>query len=63
MAVLSLSTYGKQLCGENDDEAKRKIQNLVLPTFEHRLELELAMLYIKEHMSLPCTDCREYDNA
>lgn len=49
-AILSISTYGKQLCRHNDRDAISKIENLIIPTFERRLRRELALLYIKEVM-------------
>ncbi len=50
-AILSISTYGHQICEEDDDDTKRKVLNLLLPSFEKRIKLELALLYIKEVMS------------
>ncbi len=50
-AVLSMSTYGKQICLENDEDAIFKIEELLLPSFERRIQLELALLYIKDVMT------------
>lgn len=50
-SVLSVSTYGKLLCAEGDGDAINKIENLIIPTFEVRLQLELALLYAKEVLS------------
>jgi hypothetical protein len=50
-AVLSITTYGKQLCEENDARARYKIENLIVPTFERHLRTELALLFVKHHMS------------
>jgi hypothetical protein len=52
-AVLSITTYGKQLCDENDQNAILRIENEILPTFEKRLKLELALLYIRECYETP----------
>jgi len=49
-AILSISTYGKQLCEYDDLDSIRKIQYLILPTFEQRLKLELAFYFINNHM-------------
>jgi len=46
-AILNISTFGRQLCAENDIDTKQKIENLLLPSFERRIKLELALLYIK----------------
>jgi len=56
-AILSITTYGKQLCEENDDDAKYKIENLLMPTFEKRIQLELALFYIKEILNPKCMEC------
>jgi hypothetical protein len=50
-AVLSITTYGKQLCDEYDIESRNKIEEILLPTFEYRLKLELALLYIKYNIA------------
>ena len=56
-AILSITTYGTQLCQENDKDAKYKIENLLMPTFEKRIQLELALLYIKEILNPKCMEC------
>lgn len=56
-AILSITTYGKQLCKDNDNNAKSKIENLLIPTFEKRIQLELALLYIKEILNPKCLEC------
>jgi len=50
-AVLSITTYGKQLCDEYDIESKSKIEEILLPSFEYRIKVELALLYIKNHIA------------
>jgi hypothetical protein len=50
-AVLSVTTYGQQLCKSDDFDAIEKIQTIVMPPFEDRLKLELALHFIKEHMA------------
>lgn len=47
-AILSITSYGLQFCSKNDNNAISKIENILLPTFEKRLNLELSLLYIKE---------------
>lgn len=56
-AVLSITTYGRQLCLEEDFDARGKIENKIIPTFETRLRLELALLYIKEVLNPKCLNC------
>lgn len=56
-AVLSVTTYGKQLCEQNDIDAINKIENIIIPTFESRIQLEMALLYIKEILSPKCLAC------
>lgn len=56
-AILSITTYGKQLCDQDDTDAKHKIENIIIPTFESRIQLELALLYIKEVLSPKCLAC------
>lgn len=56
-AILSITTYGKQLCEYNDKDAIDKIENLVISAFEKRLQLELALLYAKESMNPKCVNC------
>jgi len=46
-AILSVTTYGKQLCDHNDIETIQKIEHLIIPCFEYRLALELSLFYIK----------------
>ncbi|MCF8355620.1 MAG: hypothetical protein K9H48_14300 [Melioribacteraceae bacterium] len=50
-AVLSITTYGQQLCDEYDVESINKILEMLIPTFEYRLKLELALLYIKQNIA------------
>lgn len=47
-AILSITTYGQSVCDEDDLQAKKKIEQVILPSFELRLRNELALLYIKE---------------
>jgi hypothetical protein len=58
-AILSITTYGKQLCEDADADARHKIENIVIPTFESRLQLELGLLYMKEQMSPKCLTCED----
>jgi hypothetical protein len=50
-AIFSVSTYGKQICLENDEDAIFKVEQVLLPSFERRIQLELALLYIKEALA------------
>jgi hypothetical protein len=52
-AVLSITTYGKQICKDRDEEAERKLKSVIIPTISNRIRLELATQYISENM-----DCR-----
>jgi len=47
-AILTITTYGKQLCERNDKDSIYKIENILMPTFECRIKLELSLLYIKQ---------------
>jgi hypothetical protein len=47
-AVLTITTYGQPVCREEDVQAKRKLEEVILPSFELRLRNELALQYIKE---------------
>ncbi len=54
-AVLSVTSYEKQLCKPDDLDSRSKIINLLLPTMSNRLKLELALLYISTAMK--CSKC------
>ncbi len=56
-AILSITTYGKQLCEDGDRDSLNKIENLIVSAFTTRLQLELSLLYIKEVLSPKCLDC------
>lgn len=56
-AVLCVSTFGKQLCDEKDDDAITKIKTKIIPVFESRIRLEMALLFIKEGLLSRCTEC------
>lgn len=45
--ALAINTYGIQLCPADDEEAKKRVLEIVLPCFESRLLLELCLYYIK----------------
>lgn len=47
-AILSISTYGKQICHVDDIYAEEKLSRVVLPAFEKRICLELSLLYMRE---------------
>jgi hypothetical protein len=57
-AILNIATYGKQLCPTKDENAEEKIKTIVLPPFEYRLGLELALLAIKENIAKSSTCVR-----
>jgi hypothetical protein len=46
-AILSVTTYGQQICAADDYESINKVKTIILPHFEARLKLELSLLYIK----------------
>ncbi len=50
-AVFSISSYGEQFCTNKDTEAIYLITKKIFPTYERRLKVELALLYIKEVMA------------
>ena len=56
-AVLCISTFGKQLCHENDSSSILTIQTKIIPVFEPRIKLEMASLYIKEVLNTKCLEC------
>lgn len=53
-AIISISTYGKLICnpGINVDETITKILHIIIPRFESRIKLELALLYIKDVLAV-----------
>lgn len=51
-AVLSITTYGKQICNANDIYSIKRIETMLLPPFENRIRLELSLLYIKNILSV-----------
>lgn len=55
-AIFEVSTYGFQLA-DNNENAKRKIRELILPPFEDRIILELQLAYIRDHLNSKCKDC------
>ncbi|MCB2211192.1 hypothetical protein KQI52_03665 [bacterium] len=55
-AVLTITTYGTKLCKNYDKETEERILNDLLPPFETRLRVELALLYLKEYMAKPEPD-------
>jgi len=59
-SILSISTYGTQLCEENDMDAISKIERILLPAIERRLQLELALHYIREVIARPQNTKRIY---
>jgi hypothetical protein len=56
-AILSITTYSKYLCSPTDPDARVKIEELIMPAFESRLRLELALIYLKEKMMSKCLNC------
>jgi hypothetical protein len=46
-AILSVTTYGNQLCDVHSAGTQHAIETLVMPSFESRLRLELSLLYIR----------------
>ena len=52
IAVLSITTYGQQICKDEDSEAEKKLNFLILPTISNPIRVELATLYISD--TKPC---------
>lgn len=50
-AILCITTYGCQICEKNDLDSTYKLLNVLLPSFEDAVKLELALLYIKDELS------------
>jgi hypothetical protein len=48
--ILAISTYGTELYVADDNDSARKIHLQILPPFIRRLQIELALLYIKTKM-------------
>lgn len=46
-AILSITTYGKEICNADTLEIVKENLNVLLTSFETRLKLELSLLYIK----------------
>lgn len=55
--ILCISTFGRQLCDENDINSILKIKNKIIPVFEPRIKLETASFYIKEVLVTKCLEC------
>lgn len=56
-AVLTVTTYGKQLCEADDADSIRIIETVILPAFQTRIRLEMSLLYIKEVLNPACARC------
>ena len=50
--VLSITTYGNQICEDSDIESKEKLIQHILPAMATRIQLELSVLYITKRK--PC---------
>lgn len=48
IAVLTVTTYGTQLCENDDEDTRIRLINVLLPAFVSYLKLELSLLFIKE---------------
>lgn len=46
-AVLSVTSYGTQLCEEDDKVTQKKLLDFILPSFETRIKIELCLDYIR----------------
>jgi hypothetical protein len=62
-AILSISTYGLQICSENDNDAIKLLLETILPAYVKRIQLELTLLYIKEIMAVPSKKPRVNRNS
>jgi len=47
-AILSVTTYGNQICGQEDKSGISRFVADIMPEFELRLKVELCLLYMKE---------------
>ena len=47
-AILSITTYGNQICKQNDESEKSRFVADIMPEFELRLKVELCLLKMKE---------------
>jgi hypothetical protein len=47
-AIFTITTYVQQLCEKNDNSSINRIRSLIIPAFELRLKIELALFYIRE---------------
>lgn len=56
-AILSITTYGSQLCETRNQVSRQLIEDLLLPAFESRLRLELALFYIKGELARTGRPC------
>lgn len=52
-AYLSITTYGIQLCKENDHNSMDKFSHIVIPVLTDQLKIELSKLYIVEKKKCP----------
>lgn len=47
-AILSINTFGLQLCLDKDEETKKNIDTIIMPIFEECLQYEICLQYMKE---------------
>jgi hypothetical protein len=47
-AILCITTYGNQICSQNDESAKSRFVADIMPEFELRLKVELCLLNMKD---------------
>jgi hypothetical protein len=55
-SYLSITTYGLQFCGINDNTAKDKLVNVIIPVLKDQIRIELAKLYIATKKVCPNRD-------
>jgi hypothetical protein len=52
-AYLSITTYGMQICTEDDIFTKSKFSELIIPVLEDQIKVELTKLYIEQKKKCP----------
>jgi len=50
-AVVTITTYGRQICRSDDSQAQEKIKTIITPIFMQRISLELSYKYISNRMT------------
>lgn len=56
--ILTINTFGEQLCSENDPDSIEKLEKLISPAFFVRINLELELYFIKMLLRSRCLNCK-----